>query len=58
MHIMFLVLTQNDQFNHFGTRTYENRSLAATEIVHMFTQLIKLDTFYYHILKSADPSII
>ena len=55
MHIMFLVLTQNDQFNHFGTRTYENRSLAATEIFQMFTQLIKLYTFYYNILKIEDP---
>ena len=43
-------------FTHFSTRIYWNRSLAASDLFHMFTQPIKFYIFHCHILKSADIS--
>ena len=33
---------------------YKKRYLAASDLFHMFTKLIKFYTFYYHMLKSTD----
>ena len=41
-------------FTQFSIRIYWNRSLADSDLFHMFTYLIKSYTFHYHILKSTD----
>ena len=38
-------------FTLFSTRIYQNRSLAASDLFHMFIQPIKFYTFHCHILK-------
>ena len=44
----------NSVLPNFSTRTYWNRSLAASDIFPMFMQSINFYTFYCHIVKSTD----
>ena len=44
----------NSVLPNFSTRTYWNRSLAASDIFPMFMQSINFYNFYCHIVKSTD----
>ena len=43
---------ENRRFTQFSTGIYCNRSLAASDLFHRFTQWIKFHTYHWHILKS------
>ena len=44
------------RFTHFRTRIDQDRSLAASDLFHMFTKSIKFYTFHCHMLNSRDVS--
>ena len=46
--------TEKPGFTQFNARIYWKRSLAVSDLFHMFTQSVKFYTFHCHILTSPD----
>ena len=52
--LSLMILTGKNCFTQFSTIIYWNRSLAASDLFHMFTQSINFYAFHCQILKSID----
>ena len=51
----FITYNLNDTYREKLCFTqFKNDCLAASDVFYMLTQVIKLYTFYYHVLKSTD----